>query len=377
MAATISPVDGKQDLEAFLRLPWRLYAGDRNWVPPLLRIQREQFSPRHNPFFQHADVRLFLARRDGQVVGRVSAQIDHEHNRYHQERTGFFGFFEAENDPALARALLTAAEEWLREKGMERVRGPLSFSINGEVGLLVDGFDSPSMILMPYSPPYYLDLLQHCGYKKGKDLFAWRWQSQPVPEGPARMVKELRQRPEVKVRIADMRRFDEEVGIILDLFNNAWSDNWGFVPPTEAEAKEMARSLRLIADPHIVPFVEIDGVPAGVALALPNLNEAIHDLNGRLFPFGFLKLLWRLKVRGLKTGRLLLLGVKKDFRTRQYAGLAYLLCDEIYHQATKRGYQWAEFSWTLEENTLINSLITKVGAERYKRYRVYEKVLAR
>jgi GNAT superfamily N-acetyltransferase len=342
----------------------------------LLRFQRELLSADHNPFFQHADVQLFLARRSGEVVGRISAQIDHEHNRYHDERTGFFGFFESDNDPDVASALLSVAEEWTRTRGMDRLRGPLNFSINGEVGLLVGGFDSPPQVLMPYTQPYYLDLMEAAGYAKIQDLFAWRWESQPVPEGPARMVRELRARPEVRVRTADMKRFDAEVRTILNLYNDAWSENWGFVPATEAEASQMSHDLKLLADPHIVPFVEIEGKTAGVALAVPNLNEAIHDLDGKLFPFGFAKLLWRLKVRRPRSGRLLLLGIRKEFRTRRYAGLAYLLCDEIYHQARKRGYEWAEFSWTLEENRLINSLITKIGCRHYKTYRIYEKKLS-
>jgi len=344
-------------------------------VPPLLRLQRELLSPKHNPFFQHADVCLFLARRNGEVAGRISAQIDHEHNRYHDERTGFFGFFECVNDPAVASAMLAAAAEWLRARGMARVRGPLNFSINGEAGFLVEGFDSPPQVLMPYTQPHYLDLVERCGFAKVQDLYAWRWESQPVPEGPARMVRELRSRPEVNVRIANMKRFDEEVRTVLELYNEAWSENWGFVPATEAEARQMSRDLKLIADPHLVPFVEIDGKAAGVALAIPNINEAIHDLDGKLFPFGFIKLLWRLKVRHPRSGRLLLLGVRKEYRTRRYAGLAYLLCDEIYHQARRRGYDWAEFSWTLEENHLINSLITKIGCTHYKTYRIYEKPL--
>jgi hypothetical protein len=189
------------------------------------------------------------------------------------------------------------------------------------------------------------------------------------------MVRELRSRPEVKVRIAAKRRFHGEVRAIMEVFNDAWRDNWGFVPATEAEAEKFARDILLIVEPNIVPIVEIDGRVAGAALAVPNLNEAIHDLNGHLFPFGLLKLLWRLKVRRLRTGRLVLLGVKKEFRTREYAGLAYLLCDEIYRGALKCGFRWAEFSWTLEDNRMITSLITKVGAERYKTYRIYEKAL--
>lgn len=366
---------GKADLDAFIRLPWRLYKGNRNWTPPLLRLQHETFSPKHNAFYQHADVQLFLARRDGETVGRISAHIDHEHNRYHNERTGFFGFFEAENDPEAARALLSTAEAWLRQRGMDRIRGPMNFSTNGEVGFLLEGFDSPPVMMMPYTHRYYLQLVEGCGYAKVRDLLAWLWEAQTVPPGPGRMVNELRSRPNVTVRKADMNRFEEEVRTILNLYNDAWAENWGFVPATPAEAEQMARDLKLIVDPEIAPFVEIDGVVAGVALAVPNLNEAIQDLDGKLFPFGFLKLLWRLKIRRIRSGRLILLGIKKEYRTRQYAGLAYLLCDEVYRGAVARGYRWAEFSWTLEDNGLINSLITKIGARRYKKYRIYEKEL--
>jgi GNAT superfamily N-acetyltransferase len=375
-SVTVSTVDDKRELDAFIKLPWRLYAGNSNWVPPLLRIQHELFSPRQNPFFQHAEVQLFLARRGERVVGRISAHVDAEHNRYHNERTGSFGFFECENDPAAAGALLQTAEGWLRQRGMDRARGPLNFSANNEIGFLVEGFDSPPMVLMPYTHPYYLNLVEACGYEKVRDLYAWRWDAQPVPEGsPAKMAQELRSRPEVTIRRANMRDFKAEVRTILDLYNDSFAENWGFVPATEAEASQMAADLRLIADPDIVPFVEVDGVPAGVALAVPNLNEAIRDLNGRLFPFGFIKLLWRLKVRRVRTGRLVILGIKKEFRSRKYAGLAYLLCDEIYRAAIDRGYEWAEFSWTLEDNNLINNLIEKVGAQHYKTYRLYEKTL--
>jgi hypothetical protein len=346
-------------------------------VPPLLKFERERFSPDKNPFYKHAQVQLFLARRGPEVTGRISAHIDSEHNRYHAETTGFFGFFECENDPQTAAALLAAAEAWLRERGMSVSRGPLNFSTNGEVGLLVHGHDEPPMVLMPYTHAYYLDLVEACGYTKVRDLYAWKWQYQPVPEGPpATMAAGLRARPEVRTRRANLKRFRDEVRTILDIYNDAWAENWGFVPATGAEAEKMAHDLKLLADPYIVPFVEINGAPAGVALAIPNLNEAIRDLDGKLFPLGFLKLLWRLKVRRIKTGRLLIFGIKKQFRTRQYAGLAYLLCDEIYRGALARGYEWAEFSWTLEDNGLVNSLIRKVGAEHYKTYRIYEKGLS-
>ncbi len=374
--AQVSDPPEADGLDAFIRLPWRLYKGNRYWVPPLLMLQREQFDPKRNAFYKHAQVQLFLAYRDGRPVGRISAHIDNEHNRYHNEHTAFFGFFESEDDPAVAAALLRTAEAWARERGMERIRGPLSFSMNGEAGFLAQGFDSPPMFLMPYTHEYYLRLVEQQGYETARNLFAWRWERLPVPAGPgAKMAAELRSRPEITVRRARMKDFRHEVRTILELYTDAWSENWGFVPPTEAEAIEMADSMKLIVDTQIMPFVEVNGVPAGVALALPNLNDAIRDLDGKLFPFGWLKLLWRIKVRHPKNGRLILLGIKKEFRNRRYAGLAYLLCDEIYRGATARGYEWAEFSWTLEDNHLVNSLITKIGARRYKTYRIYEKPL--
>jgi len=368
-------VAGRSDVEVFIKLPWHIYEGNPNWVPPLLRTEHETFSPEKNAFYWHADVQLFLARRDDRVVGRISAQIDHEHNNFHNERTGFFGFFESQHDPDVASALFSAAEAWLGERNIDRVRGPLSFSINGIVGLLVDGFDSEPVFMMPFNPSYYLDLVEGSGYANVKDVYAWQWTGQPLEGTPARIVAELRSRPEVTVRHAEMGRFAEEVRTILDLYNDAWRDNWGYVAATDAEAEQLAADVKLLVDTQILPIVEVDGVPVGVALALPNLNEAIRDLNGRLFPFGFIKLLWRLKRKRFKSGRLLLLGIKKEFRTRKYAGLAYLLCDEIYKGATQGGYDWAEFSWTLEDNHLINSMIGKVGARHYKTYRLFEKAL--
>lgn len=372
---TVTPVRSKRDLDEFIELPYRRYRTYQHWIPPLRRVQRETFSAKHNPYYDHAEVELFLARREGRVVGRVTAQIDDEYLRYHGVKDGHFGFFECERNPDTASALLGAAESWLRERSMERIVGPLSFSTNGESGMLAEGFDSPPMALMPYNPRHYLDLMAAAGYEKCKDLWAWKWDYQSVPAGPAKLVKELRQRPGLRVRRANMKDFDNEVRTILELYNDAWSDNWGFVPATNAEAAQLARDLKLIADPAIVPFVEVDGVPVAFALAIPNLNEAIRDIGGNLFPTGALKLLWRLKVDRVKSGRLLLLGIKKEFRTRKYAGLAYLLCDEIDRGREERGYTWAEFSWTLEDNHLINHMIEKIGATHYKTYRVFEKAL--
>ncbi|HJX61985.1 MAG TPA: hypothetical protein VJ578_05410 [Dehalococcoidia bacterium] len=376
MSVTVTPVSGRRDLDAFIKLPFRLYRDDPNWVPPLLYLERQRFAPKTNPFLQHADVQLFLARRDGQVVGRISAHVDHEHNRFHQERTGFFGFFESEDDPETARALFGAAEGWLKEHGMEAARGPLSFSINQEVGLLIDGFDTPPMIMMPHSRPYYGRLIEGAGFGKVTDLYAWKYNLETVPPKAHRAVEALRQRPDITIRSGDIRRFDEEIAIILDVFNSAWSDNWGFVPVTPAEAHHLAKELRTIVDPKMAVIVEVDGKTAGVVLVVPDLNQAIRDLNGRLFPFGWAKLLWRIKVSKIKSGRAMIMGVKKEYRTRKYLAMAYLLCDEIYYRARDGGYRRAEFSWTLEDNTAINSLIRNIGICLYKTYRLYEKPLS-
>jgi len=375
-AIQVVPVSSGKELDRFIHLPRRLYEGNPNWIAPLLMMEKRRFSPKHNAFYQHSDVELFTALRNGRPVGRISAQIDHEHNRYHDERTGFFGFFECDDDPEVAQALLATAENWLRDRAMERIRGPMNFSVNSEIGFLVDGFDSPPAPLMPYTHAYYPSLVEQAGYETIKNLYAWVWGMQPVPDGPPRrMVTELRSRPEITIRRARVKDFRQEVATILDLYNDAWSQNWGFVPATEAEADEMASELKLIVDPRIVPIVEVNGIPAGVALAVPDYYWAMQPLNGHLFPFGWLRFLWRLKVRRPHSGRFMLLGIKKDFRTREYAGLAYLLCDEIYHGALECGFTTAEFGWTLEDNNLINSLIRKVGCVHYKTYRVYEKPL--
>lgn len=376
MSVTVTPVSGRRDLDAFIKLPFRLYRDDPNWVPPLLYLERQRFDPKTNPFLQHADAQLFLARRGGQVVGRISAQVDHEHNRYHREHTGFFGFFESEDDCETAGALFGAAEGWLRERGMEAARGPLSFSINQEVGLLVEGFDTPPMIMMPYSRPYYGRLIEGAGFGKAMDLYAWQYDWETVPPKAHRAVEALRQRSDITIRTGDIHRFDEEIATILEVFNSAWSENWGFVPVTPAEARHLAKELRQIVDTNMTIIVEVEGKPAGVVLLAPDLNEAIRDLNGRLFPLGWAKLLWRLKVRGIKSGRLMILGVRKEYRTRRYLAMAYLLCDEIYRAARDGGYRRGEFSWTLEDNTAVNTMIRNIGCRLYKTYRIYEKPLS-
>jgi len=374
MSVAVTRVSSESELKEFILAPQRIYENNPHWVPPLAFLHRQELSATHNPFFRHADVELFVARDDSKVIGRISAQVDHEHNRYHNEKTGFFGFFESPNDPEAAAALITAATSWLKQRGMSRVRGPLSFSINGQAGLLIDSFDCPPQIMMPYTHPYYPNLLEGTGFSKVKDLYAWRFDWTTLPVKANQSIRRLREHPDVNIRIANMSRFQDEVRTILDIFNEAWAENWGFVPMTALEGEKFGNDLKLIVDPNVVIIIEVKGQVAGAVVGAPNLNEAIRDLKGSLFPLGFLKLFWRIKRRRIRNGRILLMGVRKAYRTREFSGMPYLLIDELLRRGSSR-YQWAELSWTLEDNHAINKLITHMGCEHYKTYRLYEKEL--
>lgn len=369
------PVVDRRQREEFLRLPLRLYEHDPAWVQNLLMLQRDVLSEKKNPFFEHGEAQLFLARRAGRTVGRVSAQVDHHHNEFHAEKTGFFGFFESEDDPTIARALLQAAEAWLRQRGMDRVRGPLNFSVNEEIGMLVDGFEHPPMIAMPHSLPYYGALVEAAGYEKAMDLYAYRWQIQKPPARMMEAVHRTRAVPGLVCRRVNVWRLQRDVDIMLDIYNEAWEDNWGFVPVTPREARKLAGDLRLIADPHITSIIEVDGEPAGMIVGLPNLYEAVRDFRGFLSPLNALKLLWRLKVRGPETGRILLFGVKRKFRGRDFVGLPFLLLHELYLGSLKGRYKWCEASWILETNKRMNSIMPYWDAHVYKTYRIYERAL--
>jgi hypothetical protein len=375
MSLTVVAVRSKDEREQFLRLPWKLYDGQPSWVPNLLMLQREVIDPKKNPFFEHGEAQLFLALRQGEPVGRISASIDHDHNRYHGEQTGFFGFFESVDDREVARALLHSAESWLRERGMTHSRGPFSFSLNEEAGLQVDGFEEQAMIAMPQSFPHYGALVEDAGYTKAMDLLAYRWDIGEPPERMREAIEKTRAVEGLEVRPVRMRRLKQEVDVLLDIYNDTWHQNWGYVPVTRREAAKLVSDLRLIADKRIVLIAELNGEPAGMVVGLPNLYEAIHDFNGLIDPLKALKLLWRLKARGTRTGRIFLFGVKKKFRTRELVGLPFLLLDELYKASKKARYVWCEQSWVLENNARLNAIMPYWGAYVYKRYRVYEKAL--
>ncbi|MPZ50076.1 MAG: hypothetical protein GEU75_12400 [Dehalococcoidia bacterium] len=375
-AIEVRPATTKADRERFLRLPWRLYRDDPVWVPNLLMLQRDLISEKKNPFFDHGEARLFLAWRDGEAAGRISAQIDRRHNEHHGERTGFFGFFESIDDASVASSLLDAAANWLRERGMDTIQGPFSFSIDQEVGMLVEGFEHPPMIDTTHALPYYGGLLEQSGYAKAMDLLAYRWDVQPMPERIREPIDVTRAASGLTVRKISMRRLDKEVDILLDIYTDAWQDNWGFVPVTQRSARKIVDDLRLIADPNVVLIAEIDGEPAGMIVGVPNFYEAIRDFKGHIDPWKALKLIWRLKVRGTETGRILLYGVKQKFqRRRELYGLPFLLLDELYKGSQKGRYKWCEESWILESNRRMNAMMPYMGAALYKRYRIYEKAL--
>jgi len=373
----IRPVQSRSDLKKFIHLPWKIYKNDPAWIPPLIQERKDFLNRKKNPFFEHADIELFIAEKDGQVVGRISAQIDHLHNETHKEQTGFFGLFECIHDPDVSACLLNNAAGWLKSRGMKTIRGPFSFSINEESGLLVNGFEHAPFILTPHNPPYYAGLLESWGLKKCKDLFCWRYDSaRPVPEMARQIADETRRDPRLTIRELDTKNMERDVRILIDVFNSAWKQNWGFVPLTENEIKKAAKDFQLILEPKLALIAEVDGQPAAISLALPNLHDAIQDLNGRLFPFGLFKLLYRIKRKKIRSSRLILLGIKKEFRKDVLgAGLSVLLYAEMHRRSQELKHWGGELSWTLEDNQKINNGIALMGGEHYKTYRVYEKSL--
>jgi hypothetical protein len=363
-----------KDLKDFIQVAFEVYRDDPAWVPPLNMEITDRLTPDKNPFFEHAEVALFTAWKDGNPVGRISAQIDHEHLRIHKDNAGFFGFFDTIDDQEVASALIAAAEEWLAARGMTAMRGPFSLSINEETGMLVEGFESPPTIMSPHHRSYQGALAEGAGLQKVKDCYGWSYEVAPAPPRVQKAWDMINSLPEVRFRSVRPRRLKKEVHDILDVFNAAWPHTWGFVPATDAEAKKMAADLQLILDKELAFFAEIDGQPVAICLCLPNLNEAIFDLNGKLSPMNIGKLLWRLKIRRPKSTRMMLLGIRTELRgKKRYAPLALAVIGELVRRGLKQGYEWAELGWTLEDNGLINAAIRGMGAKIYKRYRLFEK----
>ncbi len=372
----IVPVTDAASLERFIRAPMRLMRDDPNYIAPLLLERREALSAKHNPFFEHADVQFWLAVRDGRDVGRISAQIDHLASTDPKAPGGYFGMIASEDDPDVFAALFATAEAWLRSRGRAEALGPFNLSINEEVGLLVDGFDTPPMLLMGHDPPYAGRRVEELGYAKAKDVFAYiSGVPEFTPGVKARLSRPLP--PGMVLRPVRMNRFDEEVRSLVEILNDAWSDNWGFAPVTQAETKHLGESIKMLLHPRLVWFLEIDGEAAGFGVLLPNLNDAIADLGGRLLPFGWAKLLWRLKVKGVRRGRIPLMGVKRKFaRDRRGILAPFAILDAIRREGVKLGITEAEYSWILEDNAPMRHILEGFGARVYKTYRIYRKSLA-
>ena len=375
----ISVVREERDLDAFIRFPWTLYRNDPHWVPPLISDVKKLLDRKHHPFHQHAEVEYFLARRrgargghEGEVVGRIAAIVNHAHNEFHEEKTGFFGFFETIDDESVAALLLQAAADWLSAREMERMRGPASFSSNEEFGLLVDGFDSGPMVMMTYNPEYYIRLLERHGLTPAKDLVAYYMTDETIPERLLKLLQRVEDRAQITVRPLDKKRFDQEVELIRDIYNSAWERNWGFVPMTNAEIDHMAKELKPVVDPDLVAFAEKDGKTIGFALALPDLNQALRRANGKLWPFGLVKMLLEMKVRKIRRIRVLTLGVLAEYRK---LGADVLLYSHLYRRGTAKGYRAGEFSWILEDNMPMRRALEQIGASVYKTYRIYEQPL--
>lgn len=371
----IRQVSGKKALKEFIRVPWRIYGDDPNWVPPLLAERKEALSPKH-PFFKHADWCAWIAYRGGRPVGRISAQIDQLHESQHGHKLGFFGMLEALDDDAVFKALFETAENWLRDQGMQQMLGPFNLGINQEIGILVEGFDSPPYIMMGHSPRYYDASIKRCNYRGAQDLLAYEVDAATVviPRTMQALLK--RSKGRVNVRLIDRKNKNRDLETMRKIFNDAWEKNWNFVPFTEEEFRAVGKELMMLLPPDYIQIAEIDGEPSAFIALLPNINEVISDLNGRLLPFGWARLAWRLKVNPPKTARVALMGVKQKYQNTRFGpGLAYIVIKGIMDTAAERGIERAEMSWILEHNHATRNIIESIGGKITKRYRMYEKDL--
>jgi len=367
----VVPVRSRRDLRQFLSLPWKIYQENPYWVPPLLSEVKRLLNRRKHPFHLHAEVEYFLAVRGAEVVGRIAATVNHQYVQFHSQPVGFFGFFESRDDPEVATALLRAAEQWVTVREMHRMLGPMSFSTNEECALLIEGFQSAPAVMMPYNPPYYARLIEGAGYVKAKDLLAYFLDGNiPPPKRLVRGVAHLQQRNDIIIRPVNLRRFRQDVDLIQEVYNSAWERNWCFVPMTPEEIADLAKQLRMIGNPNLCLLAERQGETVGFALGLPDYNQALRHINGKLFPIGLLKLLWYR--RYINSARVLALGLKSGFRNMGIDAMLYL---RLWQEAPQNGYPFVECSWILEDNWPMRRGLERMGGKITKTYRIYEKDL--
>ncbi len=369
MGLSVQPVYSQKDLKTFIRLPYRLYRDDTVWVPPLRLEERRKYSPKTNPMLRHCDYRLFLLHQNGQTVGRISAFIDRLAVEHWGEKVGLFGSFECIDSDEGSHLLLESARKWLREHDMSKMRGDWSFA-SQEWGVLVEGFESPPMIMAPYNPPYYDRLMKSYGLAKVKDLMVYELDTRDGYELPERILKltdTIAEKYNVTIRSLNMKRLKEDVKTILDVANAATRDNWGYVPVTDEEADDIAKSLRMVVDPDVVMIAEIQGRPVGYLIGLPDVNTVIKGLNGRLLPFGIFKLLYGLK--RIRQYRIWALGVKPEYQRKAFDILFYR---KLYDVLSPKKPDRLEANYVLEDNMVMNNPILKLGFKEVKKYRVYE-----
>lgn len=363
---------------AFIRAGALAYAQDAAFVRPLEFEVGQRLDPKANPALKDAPHQLWIAYRNGAPAGRISAIVNPLHLQRYKDDCAHFGFLEAIDDAGVFAALLGAAEDWARARGMKKIAGPFSFSVNEECGLLIDGFDTPPYVMMPHGRPYYGPRVEALGYAKAVDMHALSWtpEKRIMPERRAKFIDKTLANPRISIRNIDMRNFTAEIRTLVDIYNDAWSDNWGFIPFTEDQARHMAGELRPIIEKHNVVFCELDGAPEAFALALPNINEAIREFDGKLLPFNWARLLWRLKVKKLSTARMPLMGVRKKLQGKPVGiAFAYKMIDMTNSANIDRGVTGSELSWILETNGPMLSMLIDMGAKIYKTYRIYEKAL--
>jgi hypothetical protein len=374
-AVDVRPVRSRRDLTRFIKLPFRLHRNEPNWVPPLVFERRRFLDRRKNPYFHHAEAEYFLAWRDGEPAGRVTAQIDRNFNEYHGERSGHFGFFESEDDPEVARSLLEAAESWLRERGMERMFGPFDFTMNDECGLLIEGYERKPMVKQPWQPPYYRALLEGAGMEKAVDMFMWELHisdRQKILPVLFELAEKLE--PDHGIRVRHMRKKDleDEIRRFQEIYNAAWKDNWGFVPLTYEELLHTAKESKpILSEDWMMAADTADGETVAIALTVPDVNAVLARLGGRLLPFGWLRLLR--DVKNVDSVRVGFLGVKPEY---QHTGVAAGLYVEHFDMAEVTPQKWGEMGWILETNTAMNRGMEAMGGRVVKKYRVYERPVA-
>ena len=376
-AITIRPISTNAEKLTFLKVPFPLYANDPNWVAPLFFERLEHLDPKKNPYFRHSEVQLFVAYRDGRAVGRISAQADTLRQERHKDGVGQFGFLEAEDDADVFTALFKAAGDWLKAKGFTRTQGPFSFSINDETGVLVDGFDRPPNMMMGHARPYYGQRIEEQGFAKAKNVIVYDYDARVEPPRAMQHIyaKALKS-TDIRIRPFDKKELKRDLDIVISIFNDAWSSNWGFVPFTSEEITKLGNDLKMLVKNEYIAIADWKGEPAAMAVTLPNINDWIAGLDGKLLPFGWAKVAWNLLARPPKSVRMPLMGVRKKFHgTIEGSALAIGVIDTVRRYHLSRGTVSGELGWILEDNTAMRRMIENLGGKPYKTYRVYEKVL--